>query len=172
MVLEMKTPHEASWEAINNLLPTFVSYVLSYLFVGIYWGNHHHILHTLPKVNSKVIWANFMLLFFLSLIPFTTGWMGETHFGKIPVFLYALNLVLTAISYLILQQVIMKSWRYETHLIAALKKQEKKGLLSLFIYLIALAFALFVPVISAVGFLIVSILWLIPDENIEKALNE
>lgn len=172
MVLEMKTPHEASWKAITNLLPVFVSYVLSYVFVGIYWGNHHHLLHTLPKVNSKVIWANFILLFFLSLIPFSTGWMGETHFEKIPVFIYALNLVLVAISYFLLQQVIMKSWLYETHLIIALKKQEKKGLLSLFIYLIALVFALFIPIVSAVGFLIVSILWLIPDKNIEKAFNE
>jgi uncharacterized membrane protein len=89
MVLEMKTPHEATWAALSHILPIFISYILSFVFVGIYWANHHHLMHTLPKVNSKVIWANFSLLFFLSLIPFTTGWLGETHFEKIPV-LYTL----------------------------------------------------------------------------------
>jgi uncharacterized membrane protein len=129
-------------------------------------------LHTLPKATSNAIWANLTFLFFLSLIPFTTAWMGETHFGKIPVFFYALNLIFTAISYFILQQVIIKSWKHETQLMTALKKQEKKGIYSLVIYLIALAFALFIPLISAVCFVVVSILWLIPDKNIEKALNE
>jgi len=85
MVLEMNTPHEASWKALAGLLPVFVSYILSYISIGIYWGNHHHIMQTLPLVNSKIIWANFALLFFLSLVPFTTKWMGATHFNKIPV---------------------------------------------------------------------------------------
>jgi uncharacterized membrane protein len=172
MVLEMKTPHEATWKAIIDLLPVLISYAFSYTFVAIYWGNHHHLLHTLPKATSNAIWANLTFLFFLSLIPFTTAWMGETHFGKIPVFFYALNLIFTAISYFILQQVIIKSWKHETQLMTALKKQEKKGIYSLVIYLIALAFALFIPLISAVCFVVVSILWLIPDKNIEKALNE
>ncbi len=172
MVLEMKTPHEASWGAVLELYPVFISYLISYIFIGIYWANHHHLAHTLPKINTPVIWSNFLLLFFLSIIPFTTGWMGETHFEKIPVFIYALNLVLAAISYFTLQQVIMRSWDHSTKMISALKHQEKKGVLSLIIYLIALASALYIPAISLVCFLVVSLLWIVPDQNIEKALKE
>ena len=170
MVLEMKTPHEASWKALAGMSPVFVSYLLSFISVGIYWGNHHHIMHTLPLVNSKIIWANFTLLFFLSLVPFTTKWMGETHFDKIPVFLYALNFVFTGAAYYILQQTIIASWQHETSLMTALKKQGKRGRITGAIYFIAMLFALFIPLISAVCFLVINIVWLIPDRNIEKAL--
>lgn len=172
MVLEMKTPHEATWAALSHILPIFISYILSFVFVGIYWANHHHLMHTLPKVNSKVIWANFSLLFFLSLIPFTTGWLGETHFEKIPVFVYSLNLILTAISYFALQQIVMKSWKHESKMEVALKKQESKGMLSLVLYIFALASALYQPLISLVVFVVVGVMWIIPDRNIEKALKE
>jgi uncharacterized membrane protein len=170
MVLEMNTPHEASWKALAELLPVFVSYILSYISIGIYWGNHHHIMHTLPLVNSKIIWANFALLFFLSLVPFTTKWMGATHFDKIPVLLYALNFMFTGVAYYILQQNIITSWQHETRLMEALKKHGKKGRITGGIYFFAMVFAMFIPVISAICFLIVNIVWLIPDRNIEKAL--
>lgn len=172
MVLEMKTPNEASWKALAGMLPVFISYVLSFISIGIYWGNHHHIMHTLPLVNSKIIWANFTLMFFLSLVPFTTKWMGETHFDKIPVFLYALNFVFTGTAYYILQQSIISSWKHETNLMTALKKQGQRGRVTGAMYFIAMLFAMFIPAISAICFLIVNIVWLIPDRNIEKALLE
>ena len=103
MVLELKVPHEVSWAALQPLLPVFISYLLSFIYIGIYWGNHHHLLHTVHHVNSKIIWSNLGLLFFLSLIPFSTGWMGENHFDKLPVALYAVNLLLSGISYYVLQ---------------------------------------------------------------------
>ncbi len=171
MVLEMKTPQEASWKAIAAMLPVLISYVLSYISVAIYWGNHHHIMHTLPHVNSKIIWVNFILLFFLSLVPFTTKWMGETHFDKISVFVYALNFVFAGAAYYILQHTIMASWKHEDSLMAALKKHARRGRIAGAIYFTAMVFALFLPVISAICFLIVNVTWLIPDRNIERALQ-
>lgn len=172
MVLELRRPHEPTWEALSSLLPVLTGYTLSFVFLGIYWVNHHHLLHTLPGVNSGVMWSNFLLLFFLSLVPFTTGWMGDTHFGPVPVFLYAANLLLCAVSYYLLQQVIMRSWRHETALREALRKQERKGMLSLLLYLVALGAAFYSPLVSAVCFVAVSIIWIVPDRNIEKALSE
>lgn len=171
MVLEMKIPHEATWSALSQIASVFISYLLSFILVGIYWANHHHLMHTLPRINSKVIWANFSLLFFLSLIPFTTGWLGETHFENIPVFIYSLNLMLTAISYFILQSIIIASWKHETALEKALKQQHVKSVASLVIYCISLGFSLFIPIISIIGFITVSVLWIIPDKNIERLLN-
>lgn len=171
MVLEMKVPHESSWSALFALYPIFISYILSFIFIGIYWANHHHLMHTSPKVKSGIIWANFCFLFFLSLVPFTTGWLGESHFEKIPVFIYSLNLLLIALSYFLLQQIIMRTWKHETKLAIALKKQEKKGLISLLIYIISIAFSLFIPTISMIAFFIVGLMWIVPDKNIEKALD-
>ncbi len=172
MVLELKVPHEATWEALYALSPVFLSYVLSFVFVGIYWGNHHHLLHTVHHVNSKIIWANMGQLFCLSLIPFTTAWMGENHFEKIPVAGYAVNLILCAVAYTILQKTIMAHYTHSTKLIEALKKQEKKGVLSLVIYLVSLGSAFVYPSVSALLFVVVAILWIVPDKNIERALKE
>jgi len=172
MVLELKIPHESSLAALAELIPTFISYLLSFVFVGIYWGNHHHLVHTLHQVNSKIIWANMGLLFALSLIPFSTGWMGENHFDKLPVAVYAINLLLCAITYTILQLVIMSAHSHSTKLIEALKKQEKKGFISLGGYIAAIPCAFFYPIISGVLFIAVSIMWIIPDPNIEHALKE
>lgn len=172
MVLELKVPHEASWHALAELTPVFLSYLLSFVFVGIYWGNHHHLLHTVHHVNSKIIWANMGMLFTLSLIPFTTAWMGENHFAQIPVAGYAINLLVCAISFYILQLVIMAHHTHSTKLIEALKKQEKKGIISLFIYIASVACAFFYPLISGALFIITAIMWIIPDKNIEKALKE
>jgi uncharacterized membrane protein len=154
------------------LLPVFVSYVMSFVFVGIYWGNHHHLLHTAKHVNGKVIWSNMSLLFFLSLIPFTTGWMGENHFDNLPVAVYAVNLLGCAVTYFILQEVIIADSTLSNRVVEALEKQKKKGMISLFMYIAAIPCAFFYPVISAIMFALVSIMWIIPDKNIEKALKD
>lgn len=172
MVLELKIPHEASLQALYGLWPVFLSYLLSFIFVGIYWGNHHHLLHTVHHVNSGIIWSNMGLLFMLSLIPFTTGWMGENHFANIPVAVYAFNLLLCAIAFYILQKVIMTQVTNHTSLVEALKKQETKGMISLVLYIVSVVSGLFYPVISAILIGITAILWLIPDRNIEAALKE
>src|SRR5215510_12737790 len=130
MVLEIKVPHEATMEALLGLCPVFMSYLLSFVFIGIYWGNHHHLLHTVHHVNSNIIWANMHLLFWLSIVTFTTGWMGENHFDKLPVAVYAIDLLLCGISYYILQKTIMKHHPLSEKLLEALKKQEKKGMAS------------------------------------------
>lgn len=172
MVLELKIPHEVSFQVLIDLIPVATCYLLSFIFIGIYWGNHHHLLHTVRRVNSKIIWANMGLLFFLSLIPFSTGWMGENHFENITVLVYSINLFLCGISFTVLQAVIMAHHTHSSKLIKALEKQGVKGLISLFCYTTAIGFAMYYPVIS--GFLIVftSILWLVPDKNIEAALEE
>ncbi len=172
MVLELKIPHGYELTDLFDLWPVFISYVLSFAFVGIYWANHHHLLHTVRQINSRLIWANLTLLFFLSIIPFTTGWMGENHFENIPVAVYALNLLMSAVSYFILQQVIMADMGHSNSMIDALNKQKQKGIISLMLYILAIPCALIYPVISAVLFAVVSVLWVIPDKNIEKALKE
>lgn len=172
MVLELKIPHGSSINELTELTPVFISYIMSFVFIGIYWGNHHHLMHTAQHVNSKIIWTNLELLFFLSLIPFSTGWMGENHFDKLPVAVYAVNLLLCAIAYYNLHTVIMSGFKHSTKLIEALQEQKKKGIISLFIYLVSIPCAFFNPIISAILFVVVSILWVIPDKNIEKALEE
>jgi len=172
MVLELKVPHEPNWHALMELSNVFLSYLMSFVFVGIYWGNHHHLMHTVHHVNSKIIWANMGLLFSLSLIPFTTAWMGENHFDKMPLATYSANLIFCAITYTILQKTIMAHYTHSTKLIEALKKQEKKGLLSLILYIISLVSAFFYPVIAALAIVAVAVLWIIPDKNIENAMKE
>ncbi len=172
MVLELKVPHEVSIQALLDIYHVFVSYVFSFVFVGIYWGNHHHLLHTVHHVTPKIIWGNMGLLFFLSLIPFTTAWMGENEFEGLTVALYSLNLFFCAIAFYILQNVIMAHHSHGTALISALKKQEKKGMFSLLLYALAVAGAFFYPVLSGIFILITVVIWIIPDKNIEKALRE
>ena len=172
MVLELKMPHEVSLHALASLWPIFFSYIISFIYVGIYWGNHHHLLHTVHHVNSKIIWANMGLLFCLSLLPFTTGWMGENFLEKLPLVVYSLNLALCAIAYFFLQQAIMKHYTYTTKLIAALQKQKIKGLSSLGIYLLAAVAGAFYPLLSLVLIIIPAVMWIIPDRNIEAAVLE
>jgi uncharacterized membrane protein len=172
MVLELKVPHSAEWHALFELWPVASSYVLSFVFVGIYWGNHHHLLHTVKKVNSGIIWSNLNLLFWLSLIPFATAWMGENHFAANTVVVYAILLLCCGISYTILQQAIFKSQKHSEALLHAFKKLEKKGWFSTISYLLAIPLAFVNPIISYALFLTVSIVWLIPDKNIERALEK
>lgn len=170
MVLEIKVPHNTSWAAVTKLLPIFNSYLLSFIFVGIYWGNHHHLLHTVKHVSSKIIWANMHLLFWLSLIPFATGWMGENHFEKNTVIVYGTVLLLAAIAFTILQLIIQSEHPKNSQIATALKKMHGKGYFSLFLYISAITSAFFNTTISMVMFVIVAITWLIPDRNIEKAI--
>jgi uncharacterized membrane protein len=172
MVLEIKIPHSTSWKDLSDLLPVFLSYALSFLFIGNYWGNHHHLMHTVKKVSAGIMWSNMNLLFWLSLMPFATGWMGENHFAQNTVIAYAVLQVLCAISYMILQKNIESHHKIDPSMAKVHRGQARKGLISLAIYLISIVFAFFDPRISGVLFFIIAALWIIPDKNIERATAE
>jgi len=170
MVLELKTPRGTDWEAIKEVLPSLGSYVMSFVLVAIYWGNHHHLLHTVSHINSKIIWANTHLLFWLSLIPFATGWADE-HFSTIPVAVYAALQAICGIAYYILLRAIVSSHAHQSGLHESLEKQFRKGVMSLIIYTLAIPAAFISPVVSGCMFILVALIWLIPDRNIENALK-
>lgn len=172
MVLELKIPSGHTFADLKPLLPVFLSYVLSFVYVGIYWGNHHHLLHVLKKVSSGIIWSNLNLLFWLSLIPFATAWMGENNFSGESVAVYAVLLNICGASYYILQQVIVRCCTLTPKMQTAMQKQSKKGIASLVCYTIAIVFSFFLPMISDLLFVAVAIMWIIPDKNIEQALGE
>ena len=172
MVLELKIPHTDQLEQLTSLLPVFLSYLLSFVFIGIYWGNHHHLVHVVKKVTPGIIWANLNLLFWLSLIPFVTGWMGENGFSTQPVALYGTVLVLAAIAYFILQQTIIRGHAFSAPMTEAMNKQKIKGMISLAGYVSSVPLAFVHAGISAGIFIAVAIIWLIPDRNIERALEE
>jgi uncharacterized membrane protein len=172
MVLEIKTPHDTSWHALELQIPVFLSYLLSFIFVGIYWGNHHHMLNATHHVNAAIIWANLNLLFWLSLIPFATGWMGENHFAKNTVVLYAILLMLCGMAFFILQLCIEKITKDNTKLTEAFSQMKKKSVFSIVCYILAIILSNLNTTYSALLFLLVSVRWLIPDKNIEKAIRE
>lgn len=172
MVLELKVPHEGSREALKPLWPVFVSYALSFINLGIYWGNHHHLVHTIKEVRGGILWANLHLLFWLSLVPFATAWMGESHFATIPVAAYALIANLCGISYYILLLVIKKCNPGNAALLDVLHKQSRKGMISCILYTLAIPSAFWQPVISGVCIVMVAIMWLIPDRNIERVVGK
>ncbi|SRR5258706_4058422 len=172
MVLELRPPHGSDWAALKPVVLPFLSYALSFLLVAIYWGNHHHLLHTVSHVDSKIIWANTHLLFWLSLIPFATKWAGENHFNTVSVAVYAALQAICGIAYYILLRIIVSGHVHHDRLHESLEKQSRKGTTSLVIYLLAIPAAFIHPVISSVMFFLVAIIWLIPDRNIEKALKE
>ena len=170
MVLELKTPHGTSLKDLEPLWPVFLSYVLSFIMIGIYWGNHHHLLHTVSHVNSRMIWANLHLLFWLSLIPFATAWMGENQFQAVTVAVYAALLNLCGIAYTILLKIIEHSHPDHEALQAPLRKQGGKGLISMTAYSLAIFAAFIHPLVSGLLFIFVAIIWWIPDRNIERSL--
>lgn len=172
MVLEIKVPHSANLNELVNLLPVFFSYIISFLLVGIYWGNHHHMLYTLKRVNSAIIWSNLNLLFWLSLVPFVTGWMGENHFAPNTIIAYAILLILCGLSYGVLQNIIIKSGHAQKEFMDALKKQNTKVLISFAADLAAIGFASVSPIVSGILLTLQSLIWLIPDKNIEKVLKK
>ncbi len=169
MVLELKVPHGTEFSALIELAPVFGSYVLSFIFVGIYWNNHHHLLHATQKVDGPILWANLHLLFWLSLIPFTTGWMGENHFAPATVVLYGLDLLLCAIAFTILVRCLLRSHGGDSVLARALG-DGKKEKLSLTLYTLGTAMAFWLPILAYALFVGVAILWLVPDRRIEKVL--
>ena len=169
MVLEMKVPHGGRVQDLAPLLPVFLSYVLSFVYVGIYWNNHHHMLHACTMVNGAMLWANLHLLFWLSLFPFATGWMGENHFAAAPTILYGIVLFMAGIAYLLLQQAIIGLQGQDSILKQAVGR-DWKGKVSPLLYLAAIAVALRSPWISNAVFVIVALIWFIPDRRIEKRL--
>jgi uncharacterized membrane protein len=170
MVLEMKVPHGESIEALSPVLPVFLSYVLSFIYVGIYWNNHHHMLHATSKVTGPILWANLHLLFWLSLIPFTTGWMGENHFAAATAALYGAVLLMAAIAYWILQQLIISSQGRESVLKRAVGR-DWKGKMSPILYAIAIPMAFVSRWVSLGIYVLVALVWLIPDKRIERTLS-
>lgn len=171
MVLELRVPHGAEWQDLMTLAPVFISYVLSFLYIGIYWNNHHHLFQIVTRVDGRVLWANLFLLFCLSLVSFVTAWMGENEFAPLPVALYGAVLLCAGIAYYILERALL-TVRGQTAALAEAIGRDNKGLISLALYAIAIPLA-FVFVWLAFGlYVIVAILWLIPDRRIESKLTQ
>lgn len=170
MVLEMKVPHGGDFAALKPLLPVFLSYVLSFVYVGIYWNNHHHMLQTVKHVTGGILWANLHLLFWLSLFPFVTGWMGENHFAAMPSALYGLVLLMAAIAYFILQKTIIAN-QGEGSLLAKAVGRDIKGKLSSLLYIAGVVAAFYSPILSGLIYAAVALMWLIPDSRIERVIG-
>ena len=173
MVLEIKVPHGASWEELSPLLPKFLSYVLSFVFVGIYWNNHHHTMKTAESVNARILWANMHLLFWLSLIPFASGWMGENNFATIPVALYGVALLMCAVAYTILTFSLIAHHGPDSKLTRAIESDgDLKGRISLVCYALAIPVAFWNATVACVLYVIVAIIWFMPDRRIERVLKD
>jgi uncharacterized membrane protein len=170
MVLELKVPHGADLDALSPLLPVFMSYVLSFVYIGIYWNNHHHMLHASTKVTGSMLWANLHLLFWLSLFPFATGWMGENHFAPAPSALYGTVLLMAAIAYWLLQLAIIRAQGPDS-LLAKAVGRDRKGKLSPFLYVAGIAATFWSTALAQAIYVFVALLWLVPDRRIEKALR-
>ena len=171
MVLEMKVPHSEDLAALHSLLPVFLSYVLSFVYVGIYWNNHHHLLHAVRGVSGSVLWANLHLLFWLSLFPFVTGWMGENHFAPLPTAFYGFVLLMAGVAYWILTRTII-SVEGKDSLLAKAVGKDRKGNLSVVLYAVAIPMAFYNHWISQALYVVVALMWLVPDRRIEKVLTE
>ncbi len=171
MVLEMKVPHGDGLSALQPLIPVFLSYVLSFVYLAIYWNNHHHMLHTTQHVTGTILWANLHLLFWLSLFPFVTGWMGENHFASAPTALYGVVLLLAAIAYWILQRAIISS-QGSNSLLAKAVGRDIKGKLSPLLYAMAIPLAFLEQWAAGVIYVLVALMWLVPDRRIVRVLGE
>ncbi len=170
MVLELRAPHNADPYVLVALVPVFMSYVMSFVFIGIYWNNHHHMLQVIKHVNGKTLWANMHLLFWLSLIPFATAWMGENHFAEWPVALYGVILLMCAIAYTILARSLVRLHGHDSTLAKALGR-DRKGIISLVTYALAIPLCFLNTTLAALLYVGVAIMWLIPDRRIEKTLS-
>ena len=169
MVLELRPPHDVTLAGLRPLLPVFGSYVMSYVYIGIYWSNHHHLFHATQHVTGKCLWANLFLLFWLSLIPFTTAWMGENHFATWPVALYGCVLLFSGLAYLVLVRALLSSPGNE--LLATALGSDFKGKVSVAIYAVAIPLAFLRPWLALALFILVAIIWLIPDRRIERRIE-
>lgn len=167
MILEIKVPEGHEFADLKPLIPKFISYVLSFIYVGIYWNNHHYLIHSINKVNGKILWANLHLLFWLSLIPVATGWMGEHNFAKASMALYGFVLLLCSIAYFILQRIIILN-EGKNSIIAKAIGKDVKGNMSSVLYIVGIVFSFYNEWISGVAYFTVAMLWLIPDKRIER----
>jgi uncharacterized membrane protein len=170
MVLELRVPHGADWQALVPLVPKFLTYVLSFVFLGIYWNNHHHMLHATDRINGAILWANLHLLFWLSLVPFTTGWMGENHFAALPTAVYGAVLLMAGVAYLIVQKAIIRHQGADSMLARAMR-HDVKGKMSAVLYCAAIPLAFVHESIAYGIYLAVVLMWLVPDRRIESALR-
>jgi uncharacterized membrane protein len=169
MVLELRPPHGADLSALRELVPSFLSYLLSFVYLGIYWNNHHHMLYATDRINGAVLWANLHLLFWLSLVPFGTAWVGQNHRAALPTALYGVLLTCAALSYTILQATIIRHQGPDSKLAAAVGS-DRKGKLSLLVYIAAIPLAFVSPAISDVLYAIIAAVWLVPDRRIERRI--
>jgi uncharacterized membrane protein len=171
MVLEIKVPHHnPSFWALHELFPVFLSYVLSFIYIGIYWNNHHHMMHSIVKVNGKILWANLFLLFWLSLVPFATGWMGENHFAKATTTLYGVILLMAGVAYWVLQSIIISSQGPNSLLKKAVGK-DWKGKSSPPLYILGIAFSFYNEWLAGATYIFVALMWLVPDTRIERIIS-
>lgn len=170
MVLEIKVPQGSDFSTLKPLIPKFLSYLLSFIYIGIYWNNHHHLFQAIVKVNGKVLWANLFLLFSLSLIPFSTAWMGENNFDKSPVLLYGINLLFSAIFFVLLEKSAIKNEGSSSNIALALQSTLKEYS-SIFIYLLGALLSFYYPILAVLCYTLVALLWIVPDRRIEKQLK-
>lgn len=167
MVLELKVPHSGNWESLKDIFPIFLSYILSFIYVGNYWNNHHHMIHAVEKINGLVLWANLHLLFWLSLLPFTTGWMGENHFSQAPVLLYGINLLMCALAYTGLVYSLVQVHGAQSSFQKKLGR-DIKGKLSVGLYVLGITLTFFEHQASLFLFTVTALIWFIPDQRFEK----
>jgi uncharacterized membrane protein len=171
MVLELRIPHGSDLASLQPLWPVFLSYVLSFVYLGIYWNNHHHMLQATHSVNGAILWANLHLLFWLSLVPFATGWMGENHFEKLPTAIYGVVLLCAAVSYTVLQTAIVRHHKDENKLLKEAVGNDLKGKASMLLYIAAIPLAFVAQGLSYTLYIAVAIIWLVPDRRIEKRFS-
>jgi uncharacterized membrane protein len=170
MVLELKVPHGVELDDLRPLVPTVLTYLLSFIYIGIYWNNHHHMLHAVKQVSGGVLWANLHLLFWLSLVPFVTGWMGENHFAPVPIAMYGVVLLMAGVAYFVLQQVIIRKQGKDS-VVAKAVGRDLKGKASPVIYLVAIIAAFFSPALAGSLYALVALMWVIPDRRFERMLT-
>jgi uncharacterized membrane protein len=170
MVMQLRAPKEMTWEALVPILPVFVSYILSFIYIGIYWNNHHHLFQITKRVNGKILWANMHLLFWLSLIPFATSWIGENHLMVVPVVYYGIILFMSGVAYFILHRLILKLHKDDEAMQKAYTNQNK-AFISMGLYLLGIALCFVNPILGAVCYLIVAIMWIIPNKQVEKHIE-
>jgi len=171
MVLELRVPEESTWAALRHVAPTFLSYLLSFVYVGIYWNNHHHMLQLASKVNGAVLWANLHLLFWLSLLPFTTSWMDETGFDPVPTAVYGIDLLLAAVAYFLLQRTLIARQGNDGPLASAIGR-DWKGKLSPVLYVVGITAAFWEPYVAVAVFVVAALIWLVPDRRVERFVAE
>lgn len=171
MVLELKVPHGDGPSDLLPLLPVFLSYVLSFIYVGIYWNNHHHLFHAVKNINGPILWANLHLLFWLSLMPFASGWMGENHFGQLPVLVYGMVMLMSGVAYFVLCRILIAHHGAASILAVALG-QDRKGMFSVALYLLAILLSFVEARLSLALYVLVALIWIKPDRRIERALTD